>query len=190
MTGPIRRALTSVREHDRLSLLLVVGACTYAISYDALVAFFSAGGTPWPLYYLSPIPIDLLMLAALWYTRGLGGARAAYAWFVVILFTLVSWFANAAHPYTLGHHLDDRPSLWDYMSAHPISTAQAGLPSLALALVAHLFLITRLPAPQADVSDPRAKRSRARRSKGRARTPSGPRPFIPVPAVREQGRAA
>ena len=25
----------------------------------------AAGGTPWPLYYLSPIPVDLLMLAAL-----------------------------------------------------------------------------------------------------------------------------
>jgi hypothetical protein len=115
--------------------------------------------------------------------------RAAYAWGVVILFTLVSWFANAAHPYTLGHHLDDRPSLWDYMGAHPISTAQAGLPSLALAVVAHLFLITRPRAPHQDGRDSRSKRARARFRKRRTRAASGPRQFMPVPAVLEQVRA-
>jgi hypothetical protein len=162
------------RRHDRVLFLAAVGVCTYGISYDNLAAFFAAGLTPWPLYWVSPVVVDQLMLAALWFTRGVQGARVWYAWLIVGLFTLVSWFASAAHPYTQRHQLDDTdPTLWQYMHTHPLSVASSGLVSVALALIAHLYLWTR-PKPEAG-----------------ARPAAGARPhrrFVPVPAQLEEVR--
>ncbi|MBO0731379.1 MAG: hypothetical protein J2P57_19135, partial [Acidimicrobiaceae bacterium] len=74
---------TWARQHDRVLFLGAVGVCTYGISYDNLAAFFAAGLTPWPLYWVSPVVVDQLMLAALWFTRGMQGTRVWYAWLIV-----------------------------------------------------------------------------------------------------------
>ncbi|MBO0707742.1 MAG: hypothetical protein J2P44_05205 [Candidatus Dormibacteraeota bacterium] len=177
--------------HDRVLFLAAVGVCTYGISYDNLAAFFAAGLTPWPLYWVSPVVVDQLMLAALWFTRGVHGARVWYAWVIVGLFTLVSWFASAAHPYTQTHRLDDTgPTLWQYMHTHPLSVASSGLVSVALALIAHLYLWTRPRPEESPRTELEPRRRHVNRRRPRAPVSTGSRrPFVPVPAVLEQVRA-